>query len=66
MSLFKSFFSKEPPKESSSDEAASPLAKFIRKPSGHRKKIYTKVLKRASESQNEVIERAAKKRSRAS
>lgn len=45
-------------------KCASPLAKFIRKPSGHRKKIYIKVLKRASESQNEVIERAAKKRSR--
>jgi hypothetical protein len=60
MSLFKSFFAREP----SPDEASSPLSAFIRSPSAKRKKVYTKVLKRASESQNEVIARAAKKRAR--
>lgn len=66
MSLFKSLFTKDfASKVASSDEASSPLSAFIRKPSGERKKVYTKVLKRASESQNEVIARAARKRARA-
>jgi uncharacterized FlgJ-related protein len=63
MSLFKSIFGKD---SSSDDVTSSPLAEFISRPAADRKKVFTKVLKRASESQNAVIERAAKKRQRAS
>jgi hypothetical protein len=58
MSLFR--FKDDPPTEVSS----TPFSEFIRTASSERKKkVYSKVLRRASESQNEVIARANKKRS---
>lgn len=51
----------------SKELASTPFANFIRNASSEeKKKVYSKVLRRASESQNEVIARAAKKRARAS
>jgi hypothetical protein len=46
----------------SKELASTPFANFIRNASSEeKKKVYSKVLRRASESQNEVIERAKKR-----
>ena len=43
---------------------STPFSEFIRNaPATEKKKVYSKVLKRASESQNEIIARAKKIRS---
>jgi hypothetical protein len=57
MSLFRS---KDAP---SNDAPSTPFSEFIRNaPAAEKKKVYSKVLKRASESQNEVIARVKKTR----
>jgi len=55
MSLFR--FKRVPPGVSS-----TPFSEFIRTASSEEKKVYSKVLKRASEQQNEVLARVNKKR----
>jgi hypothetical protein len=56
MSLFR--FKDAPP-----DVSSTPFSEFIRTASSEEKrKIYSKVLKRASEQQNEILARANKKR----
>jgi hypothetical protein len=56
MSLFRS---KDAPPEGSS----TPFSEFIRTASAkEKKKVYSKVLKRASEQQNEILARVNKKR----
>jgi hypothetical protein len=56
MSLFR--FKDDPPEVSS-----TPFSEFIRMASSEdKKKVYSKVLKRASERQNEVLARVEKKR----
>jgi hypothetical protein len=57
MSLFK--FKDDHPK----DVSSTPFSEFIRTASSEdKKKVYSKVLRRASESQNEVLARVSKKR----
>ena len=47
----------------SKDVSSTPFSEFIRTASSEdKKKVYSKVLKRASESQNEVLARVSKKR----
>jgi hypothetical protein len=47
----------------STDVPSTPFSEFIRTASSeHKKKVYSKVLRRASESQNEVLARVSKKR----
>jgi hypothetical protein len=56
MSLFKS-------KDASPDVSSTPFSEFIRTASSEdKKKVYSKVLRRASEQQNEIIARANRKR----
>jgi hypothetical protein len=56
MSLFKS-------KDADMDVPSTPFSEFIRSASSEdKKKVYSKVLRRASESQNKVIARVSKKR----
>jgi hypothetical protein len=45
------------------DVSSTPFSEFIRTASSEdKKKVYSKVLRRASESQNEVLARVSKKR----
>lgn len=56
MSLFR--FKVAPP-----DVSSTPFSEFIRTESSEeKKKVYSRVLKRASEQQNEILARANKKR----
>jgi len=56
MSLFKS-------KDASPEAASTAFSEFIRTASSEdKKKVYSKVLRRASEQQNELLVRANKKR----
>jgi hypothetical protein len=57
MSLFK--FKDDHP----TDVSSTPFSEFIRTASSEdKKKVYSKVLRRASESQNEILARVSKKR----
>ncbi len=50
-------------KDDHPDVSSTPFSEFIRTASSEdKKKVYSKVLRRASESQNEVLARVSKKR----